>query len=169
MRLAIVLLLLLIPCAQADTGLRKEFAPIAFVVGSCWEGEFDANGVVDRHCFSSVFGGMHIRDVHAVTGGGQIYRGETIFSWDSENSRISFVYWNSIGGVSRGSMSKSGDRISFPDESYIADDGSEVAVETYWVQDGANAYESLTIERYENGTTRERRVRYERIMQKTSH
>ncbi len=163
------LCLLLSLSAQADHAVRAEFDPIAFVVGSCWEGDFDGQGMVDRHCFTQVFGGVHIRDTHQVTGGPQLYSGETIYSWNGDDNEIQFVYWNSIGGVSQGSAQPDGDRIVFPDESYTGADGTQVTVQTYWRRDGDDAYESIVVESYQNGESRERRVRYQRVGPASHH
>ena len=148
--------------ANADERLRPEFGPLAFVVGSCWEGDIDGRGAIDKHCFSPVFDGMHIRDRHQVTGEGEPYRGETIYSWNSEAAEIQYVYWNSIGGVSQGAVRLDGERITFPNETYAGADGSQISVQTIWVPDGANAYHSNVIERYDNDKVREWQVRYVR-------
>lgn len=60
-------------------------------------------GVVDRHCFSSVYGEAHVRDTHVVTSGGKaVYSGETIYSFDGKG--LEFTYFNSMGGVGHGTV-----------------------------------------------------------------
>lgn len=146
---------------DGDTELRAGLAPLAFLNGWCWRGEFPGGGQVDTHCFEPVYGGQHLRDRHQVTGGTSLYEGETIYS--VTGGQITYVYFNSIGGVSTGSAMPDGDgRIAFPEESYTNPEGQKVAVSTYWESIGAEAYDSLTVESYPDGTRRERRVRYER-------
>ena len=58
-------------------------------------------GVVDRHCFTPVYGEAHVRDTHVVTAGGKaVYSGETIYSFDGKG--LEFTYFNSMGGVGHG-------------------------------------------------------------------
>jgi hypothetical protein len=83
--------------------LRRELQPLAFLVGHCWRGQLP-DGNEDVHCFESVYGGQHVRDRHEVTGGAEIYRGETLYSWDGAAGAVAYTYWNSLGGVSRGTM-----------------------------------------------------------------
>lgn len=146
----------------SDRALREEFAPLAFLSGWCWAGEFPGGKRTDVHCFEPVFGGQHLRDRHALSGGAQLYRGETLYSWDGEAQTLAYVYWNSLGGVSRGTATPDGDRIAFPDEAYTSPEGERVVVSTYWTDIRPDRYDSLTVERYANGATRERRVTYRR-------
>ena len=160
MKRIIGLLLLVSTTSLADMPLRPEFSPLAFVVGNCWEGDYDGRGTIDRHCFAPMFDGAHIRDTHRLIGGKHNYRGETIYSWNGKE--IQFVYWNSLGGVSYGSVRQQSNRIVFPDETYTGANGSLVTVQTVWIPDGDAAYDSVTTERHEDGRVRERRVRYSR-------
>jgi hypothetical protein len=60
-------------------------------------------GVIDRHCFSAVYGEAHVRDTHVVTAGGKpVYSGETIYSFDGKG--LEFTYFNSMGGVGHGTV-----------------------------------------------------------------
>lgn len=73
------------------------FAPL---IGHCFAATISP-GTVDRHCFSDVYNGGHVRDVHAVTSNGkQVYAGETVYS--DNGKAIEFVYFNSMGGVGHG-------------------------------------------------------------------
>ncbi len=75
-------------------------APLLALAGSCFAGQF-APDAVDEHCFSSVYGGQHVRDAHNVTRNGRtVYQGETIYS--VEGDTIAFSYVSSIGGIGRG-------------------------------------------------------------------
>jgi hypothetical protein len=61
--------------AQAETPL----APLAFLAGSCWTGEFAEGGSFDRHCFEGAYDGKFLRDVHVVTGKRGPYGGESLY------------------------------------------------------------------------------------------
>lgn len=121
--------------------LRPGLEPLGFLVGHCWRGEFE-NGRVDTHCFDAVYGGQHVRDRHEVTGGASAYRGETLYSVDG--GAVAFTYWNSQGGVSRGTMRAEPDRLSFGDETYRSSEGRETRISTYWRRAGEDAYQAVT-------------------------
>ena len=133
--------MLIAAVAAGPAGLPAVLEPIAFLVGHCWEGKFE-DGKTDTHCFDAVYDGQHIRDRHEVTGGKPVYRGETIYS--REGSQVSYTYWNSLGGVSRGSMKGEGDMLDFGTERHKTKDGKELAISTHWQRQGADAYEAVT-------------------------
>jgi hypothetical protein len=86
-------------------------APLQFYTGHCWTTHIDA-ATTDTHCFSTVYGGAHIRDEHVVRHDGKsVYQGETLFS--DEGGQLTFTYWNSLGGIGRGTGSAAGDDITF--------------------------------------------------------
>ena len=67
----------------------------------------------DVHCFAAVYGGEHVRDRHVVKVGGKtVYAGETLYS--VEDGKISFTYWNSLGGVGHGIAQCRGGRDRLP-------------------------------------------------------
>ena len=148
------------PFALENSSLRAEFKPLAFLNGWCWTGKFPQSNLTDTHCFKSVFGGTHLRDQNTVLGGSNPYQGETIYSWNSNSKSISFTYWNSIGGVSRGTAIPKAGSIIFPDESYDAPDGSKISVSTVWQNITENSFDSVTTERYMSKADKVRRVRY---------
>lgn len=126
----------------AAPALRQGLEPLAFLIGRCWEGAFE-NGERDRHCFEAVYGGQHVRDVHEVTGGARPYRGETIYSWDGRANVVTYTYWNSSGGVSRGTMRPAADgRLDFGDETYTDPQGRRITISTHWRRDG-ESYEAV--------------------------
>jgi hypothetical protein len=145
-----------VPAAAGDP-----LQPLSFLVGHCWRGEFKSSGNVDTHCFQPVYGGKHIRDLHEVTGGKQVYRGETVFSWNGEAKKVEFVYFNSLGGVSKGGMKPGADEMVFDDESYVGQDGKKVTFSTVWRRLGDNSYEAIT--KSANSASGERVVRYTRV------
>lgn len=80
-------------------------------IGHCWLTRID-DVTTDRHCFSRVYGGAHVRDTHVVSRDGQpVYQGETLFS--DEAGQLSFTYWNSLGGIGRGTALASGNELRF--------------------------------------------------------
>ena len=148
--------------ADENRLLRAELAPLEFLAGWCWAGTFPDGKQTDTHCFEPVYDGAHLRDRHAVTGGSTLYRGETIYSWNGRSNEITYVYWNSLGGTSTGTATPLGDAFAFPDESYLGPDGETVTVSSTWENVTADAYDSLSVETYADGTVRERRIRYEK-------
>jgi hypothetical protein len=90
---------LVLAAAAGDTP-----ADFSAFVGSCWVAEFTRT-MNDRHCFTRILGGTHIRDAHEVKDGGRaVYAGETTYSLDGDG--VSFTYFNSMGGVGRGTVSQ---------------------------------------------------------------
>jgi uncharacterized protein YndB with AHSA1/START domain len=142
------------PAPTVQPGLE----PLAFLVGHCWRGDF-GKGEQDTHCFDAVYGGQHVRDRHEVTGGKGVYKGEAIYSFDGKAA--TFTYWNSQGGVSRGTMRASDGRIDFGDESYTDPSGRRITISTYWRRDGADAYEAITAS--SELPSMNRTVRYQRV------
>jgi uncharacterized protein YndB with AHSA1/START domain len=144
---------------SATPPLRAELEPLRFLLGHCWRGEFK-NGAVDVHCFESAYGGQHVRDRHEVKGPGAPYRGETLYSRDGEPKRVGYTYWNSSGGISRGSMAATPEGLDFGDETYTGADGRKLTISTMWRKVGADAYE--TVSRSGADPTGSRVVRYTR-------
>jgi len=150
--------------AAQEPALRPGLEPLQFLVGHCWRGEL-ASGERDTHCFEPVYGGQHVRDRHEVTrhevaGGSAVYAGETFYSADGSGG-IAFAYFNSIGGVSRGTMRAGEDGLNFGDEQYRGADGREITLSVSWRRAGDDAYEVVTASADApamNGT-----VRYERV------
>ena len=151
----------LILAAATAPAIDGPLQPLSFLVGHCWRGEFKGSGAVDTHCFTPVYGGKHIRDVHEVTGGKEVYRGESVFSWNGEAKKVEFVYFNSLGGVSKGGMKPGADEMVFDDESYVGQDGKKISFSTVWRRVGENSYEAIT--KSANSASGERVVRYTRV------
>ena len=147
--------------SPAAPQLRAELEPMRYLVGHCWRGPMNAGKQQDTHCFEPVFGGQHLRDRHEVTGGATIYRGETIYSWNGAARRIDYVYWNSLGGVSRGSMIPRAGRLDFADETYTGADGRQLTMSTTWRRIDERSYEARTVSA--GNPTGDRIVRFTRI------
>ncbi|WP_291842928.1 hypothetical protein [Maricaulis sp.] len=126
--------------------LRDELMPLAFLAGSCWTGVFQGSEAFDVHCYEPVYGGQYLRDVHAVPQGSEVYRGETLYHWDADEAVITYRYYNSIGGVSDGTMTPDGDRMIFPDETHRGQDGAERVFSTVMAITGPDGYSVVTTE-----------------------
>lgn len=126
--------------------LREELMPLAFLAGSCWTGVFPGSETFDVHCYEPVYGGQYLRDIHAVPQGAEVYRGETLYHWDAEAGVITYRYYNSIGGVSDGTMVPDGDRMLFPDETHRGEDGTERVFSTVMQITGPDGYSVVTSE-----------------------
>lgn len=154
-----MLTMLIAFAAAADAPpLRKGLEPLAFLAGHCWRGTFKG-GEQDTHCFEAVYDGQHLRDRHEVTGGKGVYKGETLYSFDGKAA--TYTYWNSQGGVSRGTMRPDGDRLDFGDESYTDPNGRRISISTHWRRVGDDAYEAVTVS--PELPSLNRTVRYERV------
>jgi len=152
--------LIALALAAEPPALRPGLEPLAFLVGHCWRGEFERSGERDTHCFERVYDGQHIRDRHEVIGGAHVYRGETLYSADASGA-VSYTYWNSLGGVSRGTMRPEAERLNFGDETYRGPDGREMTISTFWRRVGDDAYEAVSASPHSasmNRTTRYVRV-----------
>lgn len=135
-------LIALAAAAQEPPALRAELAPLGFLVGHCWRGALPT-GETDTHCFEPVYGGEHVRDRHEVTGGSGVYAGETFYSADGDGG-LAFAYFNSHGGVSRGTMRAGADAFHFGEEHYRGADGRRIALSVVWRPVGDDAYEVAT-------------------------
>lgn len=156
----IAMMMALAAAAEAPPpALRPGLEPLGFLVGHCWRGRFE-DGAVDTHCFEPVYGGQHVRDRHEVTGGKDVYAGETFYSAEPGGG-VAFVYFNSLGAVSRGTMRAGAGRLNFGKERYRGADGREIELTVSWRPTGDRAYEVVTASTDApkmNGT-----VRYERV------
>src|SRR5207344_2011873 len=82
------------------------YQPLAFLIGHCWIGTFPDSEVTDKHCFSWVYGDKFVRDQHVVhrANGKPDDRGESIYLWDSAARQLQYLYIESGGGFSRGTV-----------------------------------------------------------------
>lgn len=158
-RLAAILTAALVLAQPAwAQGPAEGLQPLHFLLGHCWRGEFPG-GKADTHCFEPVYGGKHIRDRHEVTGGKDIYRGETIYSWNAKLGRVEYTYWNSLGGVSRGTMVPREVALDFGDQVYTGSDGKVTRIATTW-RPGAGSYDVVSTM---NGVTGSKVTTYTRV------
>jgi len=121
------------PRAAADSA----FAPLAFLVGSCWVGTFPDGKQTDEHCFEWVYGGRFVRDRHVVRGGPP-YEGETLYWRDPATKGLAYWYWSSDGGTITGRVEPGPEGIVFPSRHRTAQ--GETELKAVWTRSGADAY-----------------------------
>ena len=139
---ASLLLVLLLPVSTLAGD--SAFAPMAFLAGHCWKGTFPGSNVTDEHCFSWIYGdGRFLRDVHVVRAEGQPDSGgETIYWWNSATRQVEYVYIETAGGFSRGTMTPEGEVLLFPAADYI-ENGRTQTYRTRWTPRGDAGYDVL--------------------------
>jgi hypothetical protein len=123
--------LLALTLAATATARQPLLQPLSSLAGHCWRGSAPGNAGIDTHCFAWVYGGQHLRDRHVVTVAEKpVYEGETLYS--AENGRVTFTYWNSLGGIGRGEMAASGDALTFTGTIHATPASQEQALATSW-------------------------------------
>lgn len=81
------------------------------ILGYCFSAAMGP-GLTDTHCFTSVYDGAHVRDVHVVSqDGAPVYQGETLYS--NAPGGLVFVYINSDGGFGTGKGRVQGNVMSY--------------------------------------------------------
>ena len=131
--------------AAAPHVAPSPYQPLAFLVGHCWRGSFPGGQVSDEHCFSWVYGGKFVRDQHVVRHGGgkPDDLGESIYLWDAATGQLQYLYIESDGGFSRGTVSRQGETLVFPPTHY-AQDGQEQTYRSRWQRTGDAGYDVVT-------------------------
>jgi hypothetical protein len=98
----------------------------------------------DEHCFTWVYDGKFLRDVHVVRGiGHPDHTGESIYLWNDVARQLEYLYIESDGGYSRGSVSSEGNALVFPPTSYV-ENGKTSAYRSRWVRTADNSYDVVT-------------------------
>jgi hypothetical protein len=135
-------LLLLVPgfsSAQPDAG----YQPLTFLADHCWKGAFPG-GRTDEHCFTWIYDGKFLRDLHTVRAEGKPEaRGESIYFWDTVGKRLEYLYIESDGGFSRGPVSIDNGALVFPDTSFV-EKGKTMVYRSRWQRSGTMAYDVVT-------------------------
>lgn len=134
-----------LPALAGDEPSTPQLKPLAFLAGHCWSGPFADGKRTDEHCYEWVYGGRFLRDRHLVRGGAKPYRGETLYYWDSIEGAITYIYFNSDGGVSRGLVKVDGRTFMFPAERYAEGDATREFA-TQWIREGEDRYSAVTSE-----------------------
>jgi len=121
----------MIAALAALVAAQPTLEPFAQFAGSCWVADFTAT-MTDTHCFELMYDGAHIRDSHEVREDGKaVYAGETIYSLDG--GEIVFTYYNSLGGVGRGTLAPSGQRLRFKGQMRASPDKPEEEIDSEWL------------------------------------
>ncbi len=142
--LAILSLIAVAEPVAADNAVAP-YQPLAFLIGQCWKGTFPSSEVTDEHCFSWVYGDKFVRDQHVVhRGSGKPDdRGESIYLWDTAARRLQYLYIESAGGFSRGTVTAGQDALVFPPTRY-REGAVEQVYRSRWQRSGADAYDVIT-------------------------
>jgi hypothetical protein len=131
------------PALGAQSNSR--LAPLEFLVGNCWRGNFPGSAQTDEHCFEWVFDRKFVRDRHVVRGG-QPYGGETIYFWDVQQKRIAFSYWNTEGQMMHGFIaSATADSLTFVASVAEGDGASDLR--STWARVGDAGYRVTQLQR----------------------
>ena len=118
--------------------MESALAPLLALAGLCFAGEV-APGARDEHCFTSVYGGQHVRDVHKVTKGGRVvYQGETMYSYEGE--AVTFTYLSSTGGIGRGTATFAPGNWHFVMTMRATPTAAVKPYDTRWTWQGPRAY-----------------------------
>jgi hypothetical protein len=137
-------LFLAMPAPAAENSPLQAFG---FLAGYCWSGEYADTQAVDTHCYTWVYGGKHLRDVHVVKGDGPDYEGETIYSVDGKTGGVIYRYWNSLGGVSDGKIEFADGALVSAAETYVGEDGKPREFRSSLRSLSETEYEARTEER----------------------
>jgi hypothetical protein len=75
--------------------------------------------------------------------GHEDYLGESIYFWDSVAHKLQYLYIESAGGSTVGSVEASSDTLSFPDAT-AQESGHTVVYRSPWHKTGDDAYDVIT-------------------------
>lgn len=146
---------LLLAAGSASAGPIDALQPMSFLAGHCWKGSIPATASTDEHCFEWVLNGHVMRDTHVVrTAGKPDYRGETTYYWSPIANSIEYLYLESSGGMSRGTMDTVANTLYFAPAQDAAEAASNGVV-TYrmrWAPSGARAFDAWAEKRGPDGS-----------------
>jgi hypothetical protein len=157
----LVVTFLLFTALAAEASGESPLDRFDFLAGYCWRGLFETSAA-DTHCYTWVYGGKHLRDVHVVQGEGPDYLGESVYSVDGDSGEVVFRYWNSLGGVSDGRIVFEGGAIVAPAEKYVGEDGREREFRSTLRSLGKDRYEAITEELVDGEWNASSRVEFTR-------
>jgi hypothetical protein len=131
--------------ADQPSAAPSPYRPLAFLIGHCWRGSFPDSQTTDVHCFSWVYGGKFVRDEHVVhRGGGRPDDfGESLYLWDAAAHELQYLYIESAGGYSRGTVAAEADALVFPPTHY-REANEEQVYRSRWQRTGDAAYDVTT-------------------------
>jgi len=131
------------PCGAAGQAEDDPLAPLRFLAGACWRAEIAGTGLTDVQCVEEMPGGF-LRAKHVLLGSDPEYSGETIYFHDAETGHARFIYFTSLGGVSRGSVIWQDGRLLFPDQRHVSASGEELRIEGHMEQPHRDAYVAVS-------------------------
>jgi len=147
--------------AKESAPEAQPLQPLGFLLGHCWRGSFPDGKSVDTHCFEGVYG-KFVRDRHFVQREGADYCGESVYWWDPRARAVTYLYFNSDGGTSTGTMTAAGQRLQFADEVYTAPDGDKQTYRTSWMR-GEKGYVAVTEQQKQGGWKEAWRIEFTRM------
>ncbi len=140
----VALALSLLAGIASAAGPPELLKPMAFLAGHCWKGKLADGKQTDEHCFAWMIGGQVLRDTHTVRAGdAAVFTGETTYYVDSAARHVQFLYVESTGGFSTGSVEGAPDALLFHDGRYTSD-GETLTYRARWTRQGEQAYEALS-------------------------
>lgn len=144
-RVAIIAALAAFTHLSAAAETSSPYAPLAFLVGHCWQGELPGGKKdIDTHCFSWIYADKFVRDAHVVHGAGhKDYLGESIYYWDSVAKKLQYLYFENAGGSSHGDVETTATTLVFPPTDY-QEGGKTQTYRSRWSHAGAEAYDVIT-------------------------
>ena len=144
MRRLLAALALALPClaATATAEPPELLRPMAFLAGHCWKGTLSDGQATDEHCFAWMYGGRVLRDTHTLRRSGQSDAvGESTYYVNLAGNRVEFLYLESSGGFSHGTVERLPEALLFPDTQYISD-GEALVYRARWTRQDDKAYEA---------------------------
>lgn len=103
--------------AEEPSANNERFAPVAFLADRCWLGRFPDSQLRDVHCWEWAIANRFLRNRHQVSGSkGVVYQGETLYGWDARDEVLRYWYFNSLGGVSEGTVEHTEDGWMFREQ-----------------------------------------------------
>ena len=149
-----LLAVLALPCLAATAAAAQTpelLKPMAFLAGHCWKGTFPDGKASDEHCFAWLYGGRMLRDTHTVRRAGQPDgMGESTYYVDPAGNHVEYLYIESSGGFSRGTVESLPEALLFPDTRYVAD-GEALVYRARWTRRDDKTYEAWSEAQTANG------------------
>ena len=151
--------------ASTSIATPPAMEPLAPLAGHCWKGSFQGAEATDRHCFEWLPGGYFLRDKHTVQSEGEPYHGETIYAVEGRSGQLTYTYYNSLGGISRGSIAKGDEPNSLQaEERHVARDGAVKEYRsTLTFDDDGKGYRVHSKHRVDDSWQTVRQIHYRRV------
>jgi len=147
--LAALLALASLAAAPPQTAAADPLAPLSFLVGHCWSGDFPNAMGRDTHCFEPMYGGKFVRDRHVLRGKQGDYLGETIYAFDPAKKQIVYWYFSSDGDIDSSSVLPVVDGFDFPERHLTQP--KDLTMRTHWKRIGADRYEAINERKTDGG------------------